>query len=155
MGNAIARRENNSCSEPDLTQNNYLSEFQVRREWSSVVLRFEKPQLSGLAGVTPQAVTHWYEGTRAPNTATLFNLAQSLPAVRDWVAMRCGIERAVQAKSYDVWIHGLYQIADGSGLDALRAQRAIKILSREDEPERTDSAGRDDRTIDLFTRRRA
>lgn len=151
MGNAIARQMNNSCSEPDLTQNNYLSEMQVRKEWKGVVLPFEKPQLSELAGVTPQAVTHWYEGTRAPNTATLFNLAQSLPAVRDWVAMRCGIERAVQARSYDVWLQGLYQLAAGTGAEAEKARRAIRLLDTPPQPVEE----RDTRTIDLFSRRRA
>lgn len=129
-----------------------FSEHEARTQFTALVLPFNARQLSKMSGVTPEASRHWLDGSRGPNVASAFNVAQSLPTVRDWVALRCGIERVMQARSWDTWLQGLYAIAAGNGPDALKARWAIaRINHRDDDPP---IEQRDTTTIDIFSRRR-
>lgn len=150
MGNAIGRRAEHQMFVPS-DGRKLFSEHEVREEFAALVLPFNARQLSKISGVTPEASRHWLDGSRGPNVASAFNVAQSLPTVRDWVALRCGMERVMQARSWDAWLQGLYAIAAGTGPDADKARWAIAQMNRA--PEQPEQ--RDTNTIDLFSRRRA
>lgn len=151
MGNAIARRDDHQLFVPS-GGGKLFSEGEVREQFTALVLPYTNRQLAKLSGVTPEGTRHWLDGSRGPNVASLFNVAQHLPSVRDWVALRTGMERVMQAKSYDVWLHGLYAIAAGSGPDAMQARKAIAKLNQRDE-DTPKPAPRDTNTIDIFTRK--
>jgi hypothetical protein len=127
MGNAIARRpEQQLLGRTEV--GNKFSEDQAKQEFSAIVEDFEARQLAKMAGITPEGARKWLSAAACPNVASAVNIARHIPAVADWIAQRCGMERAVQAKSYDAWIQGLYQIASGNGLDAQQARAAIAQL---------------------------
>ncbi len=150
MGNAIARRDGHQLFVPSDAVK-LFSEHEAREQFTALVLPYTNRQLAKISGVTPEATRHWLDGSRGPNVASLFNVAQHLPSVRDWVALRTGMERVMQAKSYDVWLQGLYAIAAGSGPDAMQARNAIaKLTRRDDDPPKVE---RDTKTIDIFSRR--
>lgn len=125
MRTATARRLNYSSSGEILTQNiSFVTDGGVREEFSGLVTPYTKHQLADLTGLSPQATALWHRNLRTPTAASIFNLAQTIDSVRDWVAQRCGMERAVQAGSWDVWIQGLYHVAAHDE----RARKAIRLL---------------------------
>lgn len=130
MSKAIAARHDDSRT-PTTVVENYFEERAIRKECAVIVGAFTARQLSTASGCSTDAAKLWIAGKRIPNLTSAFNLAQSLPTVRDWVALRCGMERVMQAHSWDVWLQGLYTIAGGAGPDAERARWAISRLTNE------------------------
>lgn len=106
-----------------------LFEPQLREELTALIIPYTARQLAKFSGATPEGARHWADGSRCPKLHHAFSIAQSLPTVRDWVALRCGIERVMQAHSWDVWVQGLYTIAGGVGPDADKARWAITRLT--------------------------
>lgn len=130
VSKAIAVRGDDSRT-PTTVVENYFEEREIRKECAVILGAFTARQLEKASGCSTDAAKLWIAGRRIPNLTSAFNIAQSLPTVRDWVALRCGMERVMQARSWDVWLQGLYTIAGGSGLDAERARWAIARLTNE------------------------
>lgn len=128
MGKAIAARHDDSRT-PTTVVENYFEERAIRKECAVIIGAFTARQLEKASGCSTDAAKLWIAGRRIPNLTSAFNIAQSLPTVRDWVALRCGIERVMQARSWDAWLAGLYAIAAGSGPDAEKARWAITRMT--------------------------
>lgn len=132
MGKAIRLEDANLVSRTNVAASRPLFTNEVAaKSFQSCVIKFSAADLAQAAHRTKNAAKGWKDGSRAPDIASMVNMAQSLPAVRDWVALRCGIERVMQARSWDAWLAGLYAIAAGSGPDAEKARWAIARLTNE------------------------
>lgn len=152
MGNAIRARDVQQL-EQTTGGRELFSEPELREEFTALVLQYTPRQLARMSGATPEGARHWVDGSRCANLANAVNIAQSIPAVAEWIMHKIGYRaREMQAQSYDVWLRGLYAIASGDSPDALKARWAIRRLTqRDDEPPKVE---RDTKTIDIFTRQR-
>lgn len=134
MGNAIARLEDNGCTQTPVVEENFRD--RLRGKVKAKILEYTPRQIVKATGRTRECAKNWLdpEDKRMPDGESLIRLAQSFPPVNQMLAEECGWNRAAQAQSVDGVIRCLHKIAardDDEGRMARQLLGAIAQLTKQ------------------------
>lgn len=132
MGESVATR-------PRSNGGSDFTDRELAESFSAQVIGFSSGQLAKAARCTKEGARHWLNASRCPSVARLFQMAQSLPTVRDWIYANVGPDdRAAQSQSLDTVVQALCAIASHDSEDGRRARQMIEAsmasLSAPEEP---------------------
>lgn len=121
--NALA--VNYSSSAGKLTQNNLLTDAQIREEWKCLVLPFPIRELAEIGGVSRQAADLWRKADRTVSSPALLNIGKSLPSVRRWIASHT--DHSATDMSLDELMNGLHAVAAQNTADGGIARQMLAV----------------------------
>lgn len=93
-----------------------------------MILPFTVGQLAQASGRTKEAAKKWKEGRSLPSAWSMLNMAQTIPAVRDWVISRVGNDSHPHSpQTISAVVEAVMMVANAPGPDG---DAVRSILSR-------------------------
>jgi hypothetical protein len=129
-GNA-RRRDRTTVVRPTTVVRKY-SNREAAESFAQAARGYTPRQLADAAHSTIECAKFWLEARRAPNSANLLMMAQTLPFVVDWIAQeRDGGNRAAQSGSSDGVIVALRVMAEADTAQGLLARQILAGLGHQ------------------------
>lgn len=85
-----ARRAVVPTKDENVLATNNVCERDVAESFACAVAHFDAAQLAKAAVRTKETARQWKEGIKAPNSASLINMARKIPAVDQWLKHQIG-----------------------------------------------------------------
>lgn len=120
-GATVVTRTNVAAPRKQAVTNRDLAE-----KFADKVKDYSASQLAKAANRTKQAAKGWLDGSRAPDSASLLNMARSLQCVQELMFEESGVDRAFASGSNDGVVKALARAASGDGPQAQLAQRLLR-----------------------------
>lgn len=128
-GATLVSRTNVAASRPPITNEVAAKGFQA------TVIKFSAADLAQAAHRTKSAAKGWKDGSRAPDIASVVNMARALPCVQEWLIYEMGAgTRDAQAMSVDAVIRWARENRKACGMDGDVARAVLRAVAG-DEPE--------------------
>lgn len=125
MRRSSALAVNYSSQPENLTQNNLLTDFQVREEFAGLIVRFPNRPLAQMSGVSRQAPDLWRRAERTISSPALLNVGKSIPSVRRWIAAHT--DYSATDMTFDELLRGLHAVSAQNTPDGQIARQMLAL----------------------------
>lgn len=110
-----------------------ITEQDAAKAFSAVILKFSAGELAQTSKRSKEAAKAWKEGRSLPSSWSLLNMAQDIPAVRNWVLGMLGAGAETEAPPPEVLnalLGGLHAVASIPGPDGAAARAVLKKMGK-------------------------
>lgn len=110
------------------------NENQAAKDFSAVIYQFSRGELARAGKRGKDAAKRWKDGEVLPSTWTMLNMAQQIPAVRNWMLGMLGVtdaRDAVPPDAANALYGGLQFVAQIPGPDGAQARAMLAKMRGE------------------------